>query len=119
IPSRSIEGRAIRNTAGVVSCTGRGMLGPGPDARAGRGLRLMAKLRGTMTPAATAPTDPELEATAWDLEPLVDGEGEAGVTRRLEEALTLAKAFAERYAAKLAELDAASLSEAMQELAAI
>jgi len=45
--------------------------------------------------------DPELEATAWDLEPLVGGEGEAGVESRLEEALTRSQAFAERYAGEL------------------
>jgi oligoendopeptidase F len=64
-------------------------------------------------------TDPELEQAAWDLEPLVDGEGEAGVERRLGEALTRARAFAERYAGKLGELDGAGLAEAMGELAAI
>ena len=37
--------------------------------------------------AVTEPDDPELEQTAWDLEPLVDGEGEEGVQSRLEQAL--------------------------------
>jgi hypothetical protein len=32
--------------------------------------------------AATKLEDPELDATAWDLEPLVEGEGEGGVERR-------------------------------------
>jgi oligoendopeptidase F len=70
---------------------------------------------------AVAPdsTDPELQATAWDLEPLVEGEGPDGVETRLAEALTRAQAFAERYAGKLAELDSDRLREAMQELAAI
>jgi oligoendopeptidase F len=72
-----------------------------------------------MSTVATEPTDPELERAAWDLEPLLDGEGEAGVERRLEEALTRARAFAERYAGKLSELDAAALAEAMGELAEI
>ncbi len=71
------------------------------------------------TAAVTEPNDPELQATAWDLEPLVDGEGEAGVQSRLEDALTRAKAFAERYAGQLGELDSAGLEEAMTELAAI
>ncbi len=62
---------------------------------------------------------PELEQAAWDLKPLVGGDGEAGVQIRLEEALTRAQAFAERYAGKLGELDGAGLREAMQELAAI
>jgi oligoendopeptidase F len=71
------------------------------------------------TAAVTEPNDPELQATAWDLEPLVDGEGEAGVQSRLEDALTRAKAFAERYVGQLGELDSAGLEEAMAELAAI
>jgi oligoendopeptidase F len=70
--------------------------------------------------AATAPAeDPELQETAWDLEPLVDGEGTEGVERRLTDALTRAKAFAERYAGNLDDLDSAGLAEAMGELGAI
>jgi len=71
--------------------------------------------------AATAPseTDPELHATAWDLEPLVDGEGQDGVERRLVDALARAEAFAERYAGALGTLDPAGLREAMGELATI
>jgi oligoendopeptidase F len=72
--------------------------------------------------AATAPaepTDPELQRTAWDLEPLVDGEGQEGVERRLSDALTRADAFAERYSGELDELDSGGLREAMSELAAI
>jgi oligoendopeptidase F len=65
------------------------------------------------------PNDPELAQTAWDLEPLVDGEGEAGVERRLQDALTRSQAFAERYAGKLEGLDSAGLGEAMAELAEI
>jgi oligoendopeptidase F len=68
-------------------------------------------------PAASMPADPELEATAWDLEPLLDAEGEAGVEPRLDQALTRARAFAEQYAGRLDELDAAGLREAMEELA--
>ncbi len=69
--------------------------------------------------APSEPTDPELAATAWDLEPLVDGEGQEGVEPRLEEALERSRAFAERYAGKLADLDGARLEEAMHELATI
>jgi oligoendopeptidase F len=72
-----------------------------------------------MAAATSEPTDPELLATAWDLEPLVDGEGQGGVEPRLTEALTRAKGFAERHAGKLSELDSQGLREAMQELAAI
>jgi oligoendopeptidase F len=66
-----------------------------------------------------SPADPELEQTAWDLEQLVDGEGPAGVERRLEQAVAQAKTFAERYAGKLGELDSAGLAQAMRELAEI
>jgi oligoendopeptidase F len=66
--------------------------------------------------AITQPQDPELEAAAWDLEPLVEGEGQPGVERRLTEALQRSRAFSERYAGKVAELDSAGLQEAMSEL---
>jgi oligoendopeptidase F len=72
--------------------------------------------------AASAPAEPadaELQATAWDLAPLVDGEGVEGVERRLSEALKRAQAFAERHAGKLEELDSEELRAAMDELAAI
>ncbi len=69
--------------------------------------------------APSQPSDPELEATAWDLEPLVDGEGPAGVESRLEHALVRAKAFAARHSGKLEELDAVGLRDAMAELAVI
>jgi oligoendopeptidase F len=72
-----------------------------------------------MATAATDQTDPELEQASWDLEPLLDGEGEAGVERRLEEALKRSQTFAERYASRLGELDAAGLAEAMRELGEI
>jgi oligoendopeptidase F len=71
------------------------------------------------TAAASESSDPDLQATAWDLEPLVEGEGEDGVGRRLSEALSRAQAFATRYAGKLSELDAPGLQEAMHELAGI
>jgi oligoendopeptidase F len=71
------------------------------------------------SPASSNATDPELERTAWDLEPLVEGDGPDGVERRLGEALTRAQTFAERYAGKLDQLNSAGLAEAMHELAAI
>ncbi len=61
----------------------------------------------------------ELEAVAWDLEPLVDGDGEAGVDRQLDEARERADAFAERHAGRVAELDGPGLAAAMDELATI
>jgi oligoendopeptidase F len=69
--------------------------------------------------ASAESSDPELQATAWDLEPLVDGEGQEGVQRRLSDALERAKAFATRYAGRLEELDSPGLGEAMRELAEI
>jgi oligoendopeptidase F len=71
------------------------------------------------TGTARESTDPELEASAWDLEPLVEGEGEQGVERRLTDALERSRAFAERYAGKLGELSSPGLEEAMRELAEI
>jgi oligoendopeptidase F len=71
------------------------------------------------TQAAAIPADPELQATAWDLEPLVDGDGQEGVEPRLAEALTQARSFAERYAGRAGELNGATLEQAMHELAAI
>jgi oligoendopeptidase F len=72
-----------------------------------------------MATAASDQTDAELEQASWDLEPLLDGEGEVGVERRLEEALKRAQAFAERYAGRLEELDGAGLAGAMGELGEI
>jgi len=72
-----------------------------------------------MATEAPTETDPELKDTAWNLDPLVDGEGEEGARRQLTEALTRAEAFAARYQGKLAELDSAGLEQAMRELAGI
>ncbi len=63
--------------------------------------------------------DPELETVAWDLEPLVDGAGTAGVDRQLDEADGRAAAFAESHQGRVADLDAPALQAAMDELAAI
>jgi oligoendopeptidase F len=60
--------------------------------------------------------DPELLATEWDLAPLVDGQGRAGVERMLGEARDRATRFAERHAGKVAELDPDGLRAAMREL---
>src|SRR5271170_2616922 len=125
MPSGSIEGRAMRNTAGDVSCMGRRMLGrlpdgpatPAPDGE--RSCAAWISSRKMATEAPTESTDPELEQTAWDLEPLVDGEGPDGVEARMNDALARAKTFAEGYAGKLATLDSAGLAEAMRELAVI
>src|SRR3954470_18225184 len=58
----------------------------------------------------------DLQDVAWDLEPLVDGEGPEGADRQLAEADERAAAFAERYAGRVAELDGPGLAAAMAEL---
>ncbi len=60
--------------------------------------------------------DPELLAAEWDLEPLVEGEGPPGVEVLLAEATRLATEFQQRYAGRVAELDAEALAQAMREL---
>jgi oligoendopeptidase F len=68
---------------------------------------------------ASALEDAALEQAAWDLEPLVDGAGEAGVRERLGEAIVLADDFQARHAGRVAELDVAGLVAAMRELEVI
>jgi oligoendopeptidase F len=65
---------------------------------------------------ASVLADPELQATAWDLDPLVHGRGAEGVRELLDEAGGQADAFAESYAGKVSGLDAAALSAAMREM---
>jgi oligoendopeptidase F len=72
----------------------------------------------------TAPdvTDPELEAVAWDLDPLLDGRADdpdAAVTATLEEAQRQADAFAAAHAGKVAGLDGPGLVAAMRDLEAL
>ncbi len=69
--------------------------------------------------AAPTETDADLQAAAWDLEPLVAGEGADGVRSRMGEALSRAQEFASAHAGKLGELDPDGLAAAMRELAAI
>jgi oligoendopeptidase F len=69
-----------------------------------------------MSATADHLSDPELLEAEWNLAPLVDGEGSEGVERQLIEALGLADEFSNRYAGKVAELDADGLIEAMQGL---
>src|SRR5579862_6946481 len=61
--------------------------------------------------------DPELLEAEWDLEPLVHGDGSAGVERMLAEANERASAFAGTYAGRMDQLEAESLAAAMNELA--
>ena len=72
-----------------------------------------------MSTIADLLADPELLETEWDLDPLVDGQGPAGVEPLLEEASARSAAFSERYAGKVAELDAGGLEAAMRELGEI
>jgi oligoendopeptidase F len=71
------------------------------------------------TEASTEASDPELEQTAWDLDPLVDGRGAAGARAQLSEARERARALAERHAGKVGELDRDGLLAAMRELEGI
>jgi oligoendopeptidase F len=64
--------------------------------------------------STTAPED-----VAWDLEPLVDGDGPAGADRQLAEAQERSDAFAAAHAGKVADLDGPGLVAAMGELAVI
>ncbi len=61
-------------------------------------------------------SDPELQGTAWNLEPLVNELGRAGAEQLLGEANELAAAFNKRYAGRIATLDADGLARAMHEL---
>jgi oligoendopeptidase F len=61
----------------------------------------------------------DVEQVEWDLAPLVDGEGEAGALRLLDQAEQRARGFADAYAGKVADLDSAGLREAMLELGVI
>lgn len=59
---------------------------------------------------------PEAADVAWDLEPLVHGEGEAGALRLLEEAAEQADAFAATYAGQVADIDGPGLVAAVEAL---
>ncbi|MFZ1155851.1 MAG: M3 family oligoendopeptidase [Solirubrobacteraceae bacterium] len=72
-----------------------------------------------MATDAAESTDPELQATAWNLDPLVEGRGPDGARAQLAQSLERAQAFAARYAGKLAELDCGGLELAMRELGTI
>ncbi|MCK9895507.1 M3 family oligoendopeptidase [Frankia sp. AgB32] len=67
----------------------------------------------------TATSDPVLDLAEWDLDQLLDGEGESHIDAQLAEAGTQAAAFAEQYAGKVVDLDGPGLVAAVAELAAI
>lgn len=72
-----------------------------------------------IVPTPTSAADPELAEIAWDLAPLVGGEGDDGVARQLAEASARAEAFAARYQGAVAGFDGPALVAAMTELAEI
>lgn len=61
----------------------------------------------------------DVEEVAWDLDPLVGGDGPEGADRLLAEADERAARFAEAHAGRVAELDGPGLAAAMAELEAI
>jgi oligoendopeptidase F len=61
----------------------------------------------------------DVEEVAWDLDPLVGGDGPEGADRLLAEADERAARFAEAHAGRIAELDGPGLAAAMAELEAI
>ena len=61
----------------------------------------------------------DVQEVAWDLDPLVDGDGAEGADRLLAEADERAARFAETYAGRVGALDATELSTAMAELETI
>jgi oligoendopeptidase F len=58
----------------------------------------------------------DVQEVAWDLDPLVDGDGPEGADRLLAEADERAARFAEAHAGHVAELDGPGLAAAMSEL---
>jgi oligoendopeptidase F len=61
----------------------------------------------------------DVQEVAWDLDPLVDGEGPEGADRVLAEADERAARFAEAHAGRIAELDGPGLAAAMSEVETI
>jgi oligoendopeptidase F len=61
----------------------------------------------------------DVQEVAWDLDPLVDGEGPEGADRLLAEADERAARFAEAHAGHIAELDGPGLAAAMSEVETI
>jgi oligoendopeptidase F len=72
---------------------------------------LLARVRNVPAMSVT-----DLQDVAWDLDPLVDGEGADGADRMLAEADERAAGFADRYAGNVADLDGPALAAAMEEI---
>jgi oligoendopeptidase F len=66
---------------------------------------------------STETQDTHVDSVTWDLEPLVEQGGDDAVDRLLDESERRAGAFKDRYAGRVADLDAEGLREAMTELA--
>jgi oligoendopeptidase F len=67
----------------------------------------------------SATVDAALQNAAWDLEPLVESKGPAGVEELLAEARDRAASFAENHRGQVSELGPEGLADAMHELGAI
>jgi oligoendopeptidase F len=61
----------------------------------------------------------DVQTVAWDLEPLVDGEGEAGVFARIDRAATIADDLAATWKGRIASLDAGDLATVMTAVAEV
>jgi oligoendopeptidase F len=60
-------------------------------------------------------SDPDLEAAVWNLEPIVDNQGEDGARQLLEQARSRADAFAAEFAGSIAQLEVDALVSAVSE----
>jgi oligoendopeptidase F len=107
----------LADTVGAVGTFSRYARESGYNPRLGQ--RYRAPLASSSLTGVSATADPALEAAAWDLEPLVGGDGPEGVTGLLEDARERAATFAHRHKGRLAELGPEGLADAMHELAAI
>jgi oligoendopeptidase F len=65
------------------------------------------------------PGDPDRDAAVWNLEPIVDNQGDAGARRLLKQALSRAGAFTTLFAGRVARLEADALVSAVTELTEI
>jgi oligoendopeptidase F len=84
--------------------------------------RLAALLRALAVDAVSDLVDVndlEYEAAVWDLEPIVDNQGEDGARRLLEQARSRAEVFAAEHAGRVSDLDVDVLVSAVSELAEI
>jgi len=64
-------------------------------------------------------SDTDRDAAVWDLEPIVDSQGDDGARRLLEQARSRADAFTTEFAGKIAQLEVDALVSTVSELAEI